>query len=188
MSHFAVTKTTPTVAIVSCAVTATMTLMMAPSPHRPSSSFRSWYGYATTIESKGHNEGFCWPLCSNSNLSLTCFLRLMPVVAWVLLRWFSFWELSFPLISSCCMLLSVMVFVFMLSCSHVAVVFTSGGLTSGVCTPQPFRVYLWQAYVPPGDGLWSLPGVHWVTDFPLLWVGGSLCYSLSCPPAIPLIW
>ena len=27
---------------------------------------------------------------------------------------------------------------------------------------------------------WLLP--------PLLWVGGSFCYSISCPPAIPTIW
>ena len=27
---------------------------------------------------------------------------------------------------------------------------------------QPFGVYPWQAYVPPSDGLWPMPGVHQV--------------------------
>ena len=27
---------------------------------------------------------------------------------------------------------------------------------------QPYETYPWQAYVPPGYGLWPMPGVHWV--------------------------
>ena len=30
--------------------------------------------------------------------------------------------------------------------------------------------------------------MHWVAAHPLLWVGGTFCYSISCPPAIPTIW
>ena len=30
----------------------------------------------------------------------------------------------------------------------------------GFAPLQPFGVYPWQAYVQPGDGLWSSPGMH----------------------------
>ena len=35
-----------------------------------------------------------------------------------------------------------------------------------IVTLQPFGVYPWQAYVPPGDGMWPMPGVHIVADPP----------------------
>ena len=39
--------------------------------------------------------------------------------------------------------------------------------------PQPFRTYPWQGYLPPGAGLWPMPGVQTV--------GSAICYSSSCP-------
>ena len=33
---------------------------------------------------------------------------------------------------------------------------------SGFAPPQPYRAYPFQAYVPHGDGLWPMPGVHQV--------------------------
>ena len=32
----------------------------------------------------------------------------------------------------------------------------------GFASLQPFGVYPWQAYVQPGDGHWSTPGMHTV--------------------------
>ena len=34
----------------------------------------------------------------------------------------------------------------------------------GFAPLQPFRLYPWQTYVQPGDGHWSTPGMHRVTD------------------------
>ena len=49
----------------------------------------------------------------------------------------------------------------------MAAAFTIVGSTVGVCnTTQPFRVYLLETYVPPGDGLWPMPGVQLVTALP----------------------
>ena len=31
---------------------------------------------------------------------------------------------------------------------------------------QHFSIYPWQAYVPPDDGLWLMPGVHGVAAYP----------------------
>ena len=36
----------------------------------------------------------------------------------------------------------------------------------GFVTPQCFRLYPWQAHVPPSDGLWPMPGVYIVAAFP----------------------
>ena len=35
-----------------------------------------------------------------------------------------------------------------------------GAQPLGFAPLQPFGVYLWQAYVQPGDGHWSTPGLH----------------------------
>ena len=35
-----------------------------------------------------------------------------------------------------------------------------GAQPSGFAPLQPFGVYPWQAYVQPGDGHWSTPGMH----------------------------
>ena len=37
-----------------------------------------------------------------------------------------------------------------------------GAQPLGFAPWQPFGVYPWQAYVQPGDGHWSTPGLHWV--------------------------
>ena len=39
-------------------------------------------------------------------------------------------------------------------------VFTYGAQPLGFAPWQPFGVYPWQAYVQPGDGHWSTPGMH----------------------------
>ena len=39
-------------------------------------------------------------------------------------------------------------------------IFTYGGSTIRVALLQPFGVYPWQAYMQPGDGHWSTPGMH----------------------------
>ena len=43
---------------------------------------------------------------------------------------------------------------------------TIGAKSQGFVTLQPFRVYPWQAYVHPGDGLWPMPGVQLVVTPP----------------------
>ena len=48
---------------------------------------------------------------------------------------------------------------FLLPDSHVAAMFTKGDQLWGFATLQPFRVYTWQTYVPPDDGMWHMPGV-----------------------------
>ena len=35
-----------------------------------------------------------------------------------------------------------------------------GAQLLGFAPLQPFGVYPWQAYVQPGDGHWSMPGMH----------------------------
>ena len=35
-----------------------------------------------------------------------------------------------------------------------------GAQPLGFAPLQPFGVYSWQAYVQPGDGHWSMPGMH----------------------------
>ena len=35
-----------------------------------------------------------------------------------------------------------------------------GAQPLGFASWQPFGVYPWQAYVQPGDGHWSTPGMH----------------------------
>ena len=49
---------------------------------------------------------------------------------------------------------------FLLSGSQVAFMLPHGGQLLGFAMPQPNGVYPWQAYMPPGDGLWLTPGVH----------------------------
>ena len=41
-----------------------------------------------------------------------------------------------------------------------AIFFTSGAQPLGFATLQPFRAYLWQAYVNPGDSHWPMPAMH----------------------------
>ena len=39
----------------------------------------------------------------------------------------------------------------------------TGAQPLGFAPLEPFGVYLWQVYVQPGDGHWSMPGMHRVT-------------------------
>ena len=63
-----------------------------------------------------------------------------------------------------------------------------GAQPLGFAPLQPFGVYPWQAYVQPGDGHWSMPGMHRVAAPSTTLVGGAFCYSVSCSPTIPSIW
>ena len=61
----------------------------------------------------------------------------------------------------------------------MAAMFTSGGLTIRVYNMQPFRVYPWQAYVPPGDGPWLMSGVLQVAAPPTALSGEELHATYS---------
>ena len=54
----------------------------------------------------------------------------------------------------------------------------------GFTQPQPFRVCLWQAHMPPGADSWPMPGVHCVATPSAASSKGEphsthLCYSHS---------
>ena len=53
-----------------------------------------------------------------------------------------------------------------------------GAQPLGFAPLQPFGVYPWQAYVQPGDGHWSTPGMHRVAA-PSATLGRAFCYSFS---------
>ena len=60
-----------------------------------------------------------------------------------------------------------------------------GAQPLGFAPLQPFGVYPWQAYMQPGDGHWSTPGMHRVVaPYAILGRGGAFCYSFSCSPTI----
>ena len=44
--------------------------------------------------------------------------------------------------------------------SDVPEISTNGAQALGFALCQPFEVYTWQAYVPPGVGLWPMPWAH----------------------------
>ena len=54
-----------------------------------------------------------------------------------------------------------------------------GAQLLGFAPLQPFGVYPWQAYVQPGDGHWSMPGMHRVAA--TLSRGSLLLLSLLFP-------
>ena len=58
-----------------------------------------------------------------------------------------------------------------------------GAQTLWFATPQPIRVYPRQAYVPPGDGLWCLPGVHWVAALHAVSSRESLLLCIQLSPS-----
>ena len=51
---------------------------------------------------------------------------------------------------------------FLLLGAKLDVVFTYGAQPLGFAPLQPFGYYPWQAYVQPGEGHWSTPGMHQV--------------------------
>ena len=59
-----------------------------------------------------------------------------------------------------------------------------GAQPLGFAPWQPFGVYPWQAYVQPGDGHRSTPGMYRVAvSTATLGRVGAFCYSFSCAPA-----
>ena len=59
-----------------------------------------------------------------------------------------------------------------------------GTLLLGFAQPKTFRAYPWQAYVPPGNGLWPMSGVPWrAAPSTALSRGVASFYSVSCHPS-----
>ena len=57
-----------------------------------------------------------------------------------------------------------------------------GAQPLGFAPLQPFGVYPWQAYVQPGDGHWSTPGMHRVAAPSATLSRGSLLLLIQlCP-------
>ena len=54
-----------------------------------------------------------------------------------------------------------------------------GAQPLGFAPLQPFGVYPWQAFVQPGDGHWSTPGMHRVTAPSATLGRGSLLLLIS---------
>ena len=63
-----------------------------------------------------------------------------------------------------------------LPCSQV------GPQLLGLTSPQPFKMYPWQAYGPPGDGPWPTSGVHHVAAPPTSSRRRELCAPHSAVP------
>ena len=55
-------------------------------------------------------------------------------------------------------------------------------------TPQPFGVYPWQAFVPPGVCLWPMPQLCRVVVPFTASNRGASSYKYSCSPVIQSIW
>ena len=94
---------------------------------------------------------------------------------------FSF-RVELPTNSCCCVLVSVTVFAFYF---QVPMWLSSSPMRAqllGFAPLQPFRITLWQACVPPGDGLWPTLRVQCVATPSTASSRGTSCYSFSCPP------
>ena len=61
-----------------------------------------------------------------------------------------------------------------------------GAQPLGFAPLQPFGVYLWQAYVQPGDGHWSMPGMHRVAAPSATLGRGSLLLLIQLFPNHPI--
>ena len=48
--------------------------------------------------------------------------------------------------------------------------------------PQPYGAYLWQASITPGDGLWPMPGVHWMVALLTASRRGEIYITYSAVP------
>ena len=121
---------------------------------------------AATVYPNGCSEKFCWPPnVPHSNILCPRYLlRYMPAIPLLLPRQVFSFRVESPINSLCCML--VLVFCFQVStwlpCSPM------GAQPLRFAMLQSYGIYPWQAYVPPGDGVWSLPGVHEWLYLPLL--------------------
>ena len=127
-----------------------------------------------------HNKGFCWP-CHCATAAATSATDAFSVICQLCHGppQVSFYLIVEPLTNSLYqMFVLVMLFAF---CFQVAML-TNGAQLLRFALLQPFRIYPWQVYVPPGDGPWPTPKVAKWLLLPLLWVGGASCFSFSCPP------
>ena len=109
----------------------------------------AWCGSVTTVDPRGHSKKFWWPHYCTATATASS-------------GEFSLSELSLSLIHyvkcSCLFqcLLSAFRFLIWLQCSP------TGAQLLRFAMPQHYGVYPWQAYVPPGDDLWPMSGMHWV--------------------------
>ena len=67
-------------------------------------------------------------------------------------------------------------------------IFTSGAQSLEFAPLQPFRAYLWQAYMQSGEGHLPMPGMHWVAAPSTALSRGSLLLLISCTPVFPTTW
>ena len=125
----------------------------------PDSMGSAWCGSATIVDSEGHWEGFCCPH-HHAAAKIPSAQDAFPGIC-QLYHLFSIG--NFPLLS--------WAFQLFLTCWCLFV------------TPQPFGVYPWQVYLDPGDGLWPMPGVHWVAAPPTALSRGSFMLLMQWFPS-----
>ena len=99
-----------------------------------------------------------------------------------------FFKVEPPTVLYIICLVSVLVSAFYFQVSSWFLYSPLGTQPLGFAPLQPFQVYLWQAYVQPGDGHWSTPGMHRVAAPSATLSRGTFCYSVCCSPTIPSIW
>ena len=100
--------------------------------------------------------------CSSNNVSPRCSLRQLPIMPCVLSE-FSLFRVEPPTNSLYCMFVLVMVFAFCFQVPMWLPCLSVGAQPLLFAMPQPYGVYPWHAYVPPGDGPWRIPRVQQVT-------------------------
>ena len=123
----------------------------------------AWCGSAATVDSEGHNVGFCWPHHCDATTTTSvpdAFSGICQLCHGSSAGEFLFqnWPFHLFLMSYVGVCHGVC---FLPSGSHVAAMFTNGGSTFGVCN----IAILWSIHL-ACDGLWPTPGVHWVTASP----------------------
>ena len=170
MPQVTVTTTTPLVMVV-CSRAMPISTMITLGPTSVGQTTSAWYGSATKVDSKRHNEGFCWPhlyatalktsvpdalsgICQLCHGSSTCKFFFQ--------NWTSH-RILMSCVGFCCGLLSYL----RIPCGcHVH----QWELNCWGLWPQPFRIYPSQAFLSPGDG--SCPSLEctvWLL-LPLFWV------------------
>ena len=146
-----------------------------------------WFGFCHHSWFKGNNEGFHWPhnYATATKTVPDPFSGICQLCHGSLVGVFSLSKLSIPPIHFICSCLWGCCFGFQV---HMWVYCLPIGVQSLGCASQSFRVYPWQAYIPPGDGLWPHQECSEWLLLPMLWERGDSCYLLSCLQAIPSIW
>ena len=106
--------------------------------------------------------------CAMGSPQVGFFFRVEPpIILYLIYVWCPFWCLLFTFRYQSWMLYSPM-----------------GAQLLGFAPLQPFGVNPWQAYVQPGDGHQSTPGMHRVAAPSTTLGRGAFCYSFSCAPTL----